>query len=160
MAATAVALPDAWTRVLLCPRTLALRPLWLPMRTTSPPIAEPSVRGRRPKSVDLAEAIAKEVGSEVPEALAETVMSAAAEASEETVEATETGVAALVAHMEIAEVAMADVEVTETATTAAPSSPKALLLLVSKNPRKSLLSLLSRTRRRSPRLLCLPSRLP
>ena len=108
----------------------------------------------------MAEAIAKEVASEVAEALVETVMNAVAEASEETVEATATGVVVLVAHMEIAEVAMADVEVTETATTAAPSSPEALPLLVSKNPRKSSLSLLSRIRRRSPRLLFPPSRLP
>ena len=160
MAATAVALLGVWMRALPCPRTLASLLLWLPTKTTSLLIAEPSVRGRRPKSVALAEAIAKEVASEVPEASAETAMSAAVEASEETVEVTATDVAALEGHTEIAEVATADVEATETATTVAPNSPQALPLLASKHLGKSLSFLLSKTRRRSLRLLFLLSRHP
>ena len=155
-----MALLGEWTTDLPCPRTLASPPLWLPTRITFPLIAEPSGRGRRPKSVALVEVIAKEVALEVLEVLVETAMSAAAEASEETVEVTVTGAAVLEAHTEIAEVAMADVEATATATIVVPSSPEALPLPVSMNPRKSSLSLLSRTRRRSPRLLFLPSRLP
>lgn len=64
-----VALQDVWTTDLPCLRTLVSLPLWLPTRTTFLLIAEPSGRGRRLKSVALAEAIAKEVASEVPEAL-------------------------------------------------------------------------------------------
>lgn len=154
-----VALQDVWTTDLPCLRTLVSLPLWLPTRTTFLLIAEPSGRGKRLKSVALAEAIAKEVASEVPEALVETVMNAVAEASEETVEATATGAAVLEVHMEIAEVAMADVEATATAMTVVLSSPKALPPPVSKHPRKNSLSLLSRIKRKSPRLLFLPSRL-
>ena len=131
----AVMAVGAWTRVLRFPRTLASLPLRRPMRTTFPPISGLSVRGKRPRSVALAETIVAlaetivvtavvEVASEMRAALVETAMSVAV-----ALEATVTGEVEAVAPTEIAEEAMVADRVTATATTVVRRFPRVPLLV-------------------------------